>query len=574
VSVTRVSAALVFLVFFGFYVFLSFPGSSPYRDAGDLAAAAVVLGVPHPPGYPAYVLTAGAWQRAIPLSNSAHRLNLFSALCGAGAVMAVFLVLRRFTGFPGAMAGAVLAGLFPPAVAQNLLSEIYALHALWALALIWAALRARALPDGPRRRTWILIFFLWGLGLGNHQTLLLMAPALIFAAVQGHSSGGRDGLLWTGAAALGLTIYAFLPARAAANAAYLWGEPATLQGFWNMVTRQDYGAGTLSTRVSSASAGDGVMFWLREWAASWGYLGMVFLVLAGVNALRKENRAWGVPLILVWILTGPFFGLLSRLRGGDLAEAILEPALALPGLVGAAALGMLFGRWARRPAGWKLLAAILFLGQAGFWGTVSFKRQNHRDNWVAADYAANLLRTFPPNSTLLFISDAAIFSLSYEQAARRRCPDLRLLVNADLAWRWRRYRKEFPDLFDPGQGDGGEALVRRQAGKNPVFTDGLQASLLDSLCPHGLAARATGPRRSPACPSEIEAAEKLWSIYTRRRPSRTRLTGDYYSRAVLSAVSGSAHNSALLLAEAGRGEAGERFRARALAWNPGPGEKL
>ena len=36
--------------FLALYVFTAYPAVSPYRDSGDMAAAAASLGVPHAPG--------------------------------------------------------------------------------------------------------------------------------------------------------------------------------------------------------------------------------------------------------------------------------------------------------------------------------------------------------------------------------------------------------------------------------------------------------------------------------------------------------------------------------------------
>jgi hypothetical protein len=49
-------------------------------DGGELITAAVTLGVPHPPGYPTYVLL-GKLISLIPMGTVAYRFNLFSAVC-------------------------------------------------------------------------------------------------------------------------------------------------------------------------------------------------------------------------------------------------------------------------------------------------------------------------------------------------------------------------------------------------------------------------------------------------------------------------------------------------------------
>ncbi|HUM72551.1 MAG TPA: DUF2723 domain-containing protein, partial [Chloroflexota bacterium] len=64
-------------------------------DGGELITAALTWGVPHPPGYPAYVVVAHffSW---LPVGTAVYRLNLLSAVCVAGAVGLVTAVNYRF----------------------------------------------------------------------------------------------------------------------------------------------------------------------------------------------------------------------------------------------------------------------------------------------------------------------------------------------------------------------------------------------------------------------------------------------------------------------------------------------
>ncbi len=562
----------VFLLCFGINLFLAFPSLSPFRDAGDLAASAATLGVAHPPGYPAYVLIGRAFQTLVPFSNPAYRLNALSALCGAGATLFLFLILRRFGGAASAGMGAALAACLPAALAQYGLSEIYALHALFSWGLLWAAFGVTDLPPARRGPAWVLLAFSFGLGLANHQTLVLAVPPLLALFWRDPVAAGRRvRLLGWGALAVaaGFSLHAFLPLRSLAGAETVWGEPHTLGGFWDMITRADYGSATLSTRHSTAPLGQALVFWLWLWRWEWGLLGSTLGLLALAWTLQgPQRRSWGGPLALLWVFTGPVFALAARLAPGELSQAILQPMLVVPGLAAAAALGLWLGALWRRGRFWApaaLSAFLLFIGLKGLPGALG---QNHRHNHVASDYGQNLLRAFPPGAAALMISDGAIFSVAYRQSAARQRPDLRVLVDADLPWRWRLYRRRFPDLVPEGQPDGGLALARFQGGRVPLFTEGMQAKLMDALCPSALTARVTWPRRSDACAAELEEKAWQWDLYVRRVPSSLTLLNDHYSRGLLKTVSSGAFNAGLLLSQAGRAEAARALYARALFWNP------
>ena len=64
-------------------------------DSGELVTAVYLLGIPHPTGYPLYVLLGKLWTLALPFGSIAWRMSLFSAACAAGACALLFLFLCR-----------------------------------------------------------------------------------------------------------------------------------------------------------------------------------------------------------------------------------------------------------------------------------------------------------------------------------------------------------------------------------------------------------------------------------------------------------------------------------------------
>src|SRR3990172_13154908 len=94
-------------------------------DAAELAAAAKGLGVPHPSGYPLFILMGKLFTWLVPWGDTAHRLNFMSALTASLAALTLFyatyLLLRRLTAGPhllivAASTVASLAYAFSPIV--------------------------------------------------------------------------------------------------------------------------------------------------------------------------------------------------------------------------------------------------------------------------------------------------------------------------------------------------------------------------------------------------------------------------------------------------------------------------
>src|SRR4051794_25085412 len=77
-------------------------------DSGELAAAVHVLGIPHPPGYPLYVLLGKLFSMLVPIGKPALRLNLFSAVCASASSLFLFFTLRELDFAPRLAAGVAL----------------------------------------------------------------------------------------------------------------------------------------------------------------------------------------------------------------------------------------------------------------------------------------------------------------------------------------------------------------------------------------------------------------------------------------------------------------------------------
>src|SRR3989449_3065437 len=167
------------------------------EDSGDLLAASATLGIPHPTGYPLFVLL-GRLATFLPLGTIAFRINLIAALAGA---LSVYFLVRlacalatesaRGTGAFCAAACAILYASSRGAWSQSVLAEVYTLNAAFLGAILWLLVEAER--EGDLRRL-LLAAYLFGLGLTNHLLLLAVSPALLVVAWR-LAHEGRIGLL-------------------------------------------------------------------------------------------------------------------------------------------------------------------------------------------------------------------------------------------------------------------------------------------------------------------------------------------------------------------------------------------
>jgi hypothetical protein len=96
VSMAFLSCGIAFFSTLALYLTTMYPDMAG-GDTGELTAASVLGGVPHPPGYPLYAMLGRAFVESSPFGgNPARKLNLLSCLYGAVASALIhWSVLRR-----------------------------------------------------------------------------------------------------------------------------------------------------------------------------------------------------------------------------------------------------------------------------------------------------------------------------------------------------------------------------------------------------------------------------------------------------------------------------------------------
>jgi tetratricopeptide (TPR) repeat protein len=180
------------------------------EDSGELITGAYRLGVPHPPGYPAWAII-GKLFCLIPIGDVGYRVNLMSAVCGALAAGMVALVLAKTGDFffseqeeelgahhllpvferfglttPRlvnslcAIAAGVLFAYTPGTWSQSTIAEVYAMNAFFMAMVVTLSLVFMFNPQ--RRIALYLAAFFFALGVTVHQTITVMVFSFAWLA--------------------------------------------------------------------------------------------------------------------------------------------------------------------------------------------------------------------------------------------------------------------------------------------------------------------------------------------------------------------------------------------------------
>jgi hypothetical protein len=471
-------------------------------DGGDLLAAAMTGGVPHPSGYPLYVLLLRGWlwlgHWINPQFEIAYWGNRFSALCVAGATaFTVATTASLLRGFPVRWWWAVLAGLAfaitPLAWSQAMITEVYGLHALLVAVLGWAILTQALSPIG--------VGCLMALGAAHHLTSILLWPALLYWQLhdQPRRSGLRAAMRMIGVAILlALPFYGGLLWRVAAAAQPLpiaWGYPRDAAGLWWLVSGAAYRAYLFSmTPLQYVGRIAALVRLLVEQFTPVGFA----LTIGGFavwdrqrSTLRNGALLWVLPISLYaagyntvdsYIYLLPVVWLLALMLGQGLASgsAWLAQRTQLLSRIATASVSILAAIGLIVLIGWRLPQLDL--------------RHDHE----AQDFLNAAATTLEPDSLVISSADAATFALWYGEwgsgSLAQTVPNLVFVNFALYQFGW--YRDLMHDLYPdvPSMGASFDELIAANRSLRPIYlTEPLPDVPAAALTPVGIFWRVNRP---------------------------------------------------------------------------------
>lgn len=268
--------------------------STAMWDTSEYIAAAYVLGLPHPPGNPFFVLL-GRFFSLLPIGdNVAMKVNLLAAVCSAVSAGMWFLITERVLvswlserwqrvlgGSLAALIGATAFTVWSQSVVNE---KVYTVSLVGMAVIAWLMVRWADDPDGRKAdRLLVMVAYLLGLGYANHMAGFIAAPAAAIAVLVRRPATvlrWRLMLACVGAVMLGLTPFATQPIRAAFFPAINEGEPTgcrtafdwdctlsqeTWEAFKYNFNREQYGKPSVTERQAPFGAQVGMWWMYFRW---------------------------------------------------------------------------------------------------------------------------------------------------------------------------------------------------------------------------------------------------------------------------------------------------------------------
>lgn len=447
-------------------------------DAGDLITAAYTLGIPHPTGYPLYVLCAKLFT-LLPVGTIAYRVNLMSATFAAATVALLHLIVLKsltqkdekaeasrpsWTALPAAMTAGLAFAFSPLFWSQAVIAEVYTLNAFFVTLITFLLLRYLDTSDRVSR-IWLLclVGLAFGLATAHHLTILLMTPAALFLwwhRRRRHPHGMGVWFLAALSFLAGLSFYWYLPLRAAQHPPINWGDPHTLSSFVWVVTGQLFRGYVFSLpwhyvpeRLAAGAA------LLTRQFGPWGLL----LGLVGLGSCLRRARVVGVFSVVFFVCNCAFA------IGYDTADSsvYLIPTFLMFALWLGHGVDFVLNAIERhlhvnrqlqcsfgRVVGTVALGLILLSPLTSLTG--NFASMDLSGDRIAREYGTNVLSRLPTNAIIITLADRHTFTLWYFRYVEHLRPDVAVINARMLEYDW--YR-ETVRRSDPGIDQNGTARV-------------------------------------------------------------------------------------------------------------------
>ncbi len=492
---------------FALYAFTLAP-TTAFWDTSEYITTAHILGIPHPPGNPLFVVLARAWELLLaPFGLSvAVRINLFSAFVSAAAHGLWFLVAyrilshfstdRRFR-IVGALAAVLVsATAFTVWNQSNVNEKVYTVSLFTIALLTWLAFHWRDnLGRGKDDNLLVLMVFILALSVGNHLMAFLAAPAIgIFILLVQPRALLNWRLYAAGAvvAVVGLSIHLYLPIRASLDPIINEADP-TCRGVgsalvsilsWGQagcaelsaaLAREQYDKPPLVPRLAPfhSQLVNYVQYFDWQWARAlrgaeplFAGLRLPFTLLfaglgayGGVEHYRRDRPSWAYVVTLFATLSVALVFYLNFRYGYTIADPLGDPdahevrerdyffivSFSVWGLWAGLGIATIWRDLRDRLGSWAPAAPVLLLALLPL--LLNWSWASRRGDHSARDWAYNLLMSVEPYGVLFTNGDNDTFPLWYLQEVEGIRQDVTVIVTSYLNTAW--YAKQIRDLTRP-----------------------------------------------------------------------------------------------------------------------------
>lgn len=529
---------LIFIGIWLVYIFLQ--SKSIYGgDAGDLATASYVFGIPHPPGYPFYTLLGGIIIRLIPFSTIAWRVGLVSSFFGAFSVYIFFLILTHLTRERLlSFIGSILLAFLYPFWLYSEVTEIFSLSVFIILMLLWAGIKYK---ESNNFKFIYLILLLFGLTIVHHHIIIFIIPDLLVLLWKQKNKIIRKITIpraITGGVffILGLLPLVYLPIASSRFPVIDWEHPTTLHAFLNLLFRTTYGtfvSGPFSNPTPNGRFYSYLSFY-KLFLLDLKYVGLLLLLLGVIASYRKRILFW--PLLTGFVSFSFFLYYASFSLVNDFSVATYERFTLFLYLFCIIYITLGIGYFRdliikfTNPFKNKtkigiyksVVLSIFIIYPLGLFFRNLPKIKAIRDDFTAEKFAQDILDSAVPNSLIFEVRDTVTFNLQYVYYANHYKNGTNILpisaYNLFRPYYVKSLKRSHPQIIIPKPKSGDAytyitEVMKANSSNFSIYTNFAFPQITGQLVPNGLLMHYVPDKELVNLTAVMDWNDKLWNSY-------------------------------------------------------------
>jgi len=209
-----VLAVVVLIISFVVYA-MTVQRSLSFWDCGEFIACARIVGIPHPPGFPLYILLGRIFSVIPFVEDISYRINYISVISSAFTAMFSYLLIvrlvgyffkedkdapiNRFIAYIGGISGSLFVAFSQTNWANAVEAEVYGLALALSVMIVWLTMQyyeRRGTVSGTK--IMLLAFYLALLGVGIHMTVFMVVPSCAVFFILKKDAETRDWVILCG----------------------------------------------------------------------------------------------------------------------------------------------------------------------------------------------------------------------------------------------------------------------------------------------------------------------------------------------------------------------------------------
>ncbi len=503
-------------------------------DAGDLVSAIIILGIPHPPGYPLYTILGIDAVKLVQYSTIAWRVGLVSSIPSIIFLLLLFSLLFFLTHKKILSLITVLTIAFTyPIWLYSVSAEVFALNNLLTIALIWSLIQSYSVKN---HKFLYLSAFLFGLGISHHHIIILLLPASLYLLYQARIKLRLNHYIKIFAYFLcGISPYLYVFISSKNSPEVNWMGSPTLSSFLLLFTRAGYG----TFRIGGFTGFDPLSRLLNVWALfdfvykDFRLAGILLAIIGIYQAWRKLKKIFW--FLIIYLFTYIFFMFYASYPLVDnflvaTFERFVQPLYVILSFF------MVFGMWfildfisayiPKHLGSQKLSRLLLSVELTFFILPVGVLLLNYpkisilKNDQTAENFAYDILDNLPQNSVLILSTDTPLFNTQYLYYSQKMRPDVKLIHLSKLYTPFYQdtLKKFYPDLkLEKASDYNSEKIMTKFILDNynqfPIYSK--QAFKIDGgkFIPEGLLFRVYKDQDVPKAEETLKLNQKLWQSY-------------------------------------------------------------